>query len=360
MNYIKEMNAFYHHVTFNPISGGAVSLWSTLMHFNNKNGWQKTFSVPAGQLELLSGVKGTTFKRARRELTECGFIEVTAGKGNKSATYRMISLADKMVGSTGYVANETKASYEDSPTTDNQSQHESTEENTDTGEETEAHTGNKTEEITAKKAHDLARKMVHNQDHKLAHKSDRNMAHSPAPLFKQYINKTQTKEKPKKQLLPSSCDSDAIRFYQENFGMVSPYVADDLTNWIQDTGEALVLHAMKQALDQGKANWSYVKGILKAWLRNGVKTVEQAEAEATAFRQKNNRGNWNNSQQEEVIPDWFQERQQKQAAKRAAEKRADAQTGMTKEVDMEVFNELLAEFTGRDGVETSQINSVQN
>ncbi|WP_174615160.1 DnaD domain-containing protein [Virgibacillus ihumii] len=356
MNYIKEMNAFYHHVTFDPISGGAVALWSTLMHLNNKSGWQETFSVPASLLELLSGVKGTTFKRARRELTECGFIEVTAGKGSKSATYRMISLADKMVGHTGYVATETKSSYEDSPTTDNQSQHESTEENTDTGKETEAHTGNKSEGAAAKEAHNLARGMVHNQNHNSACKSDRNMAHSPAPLFKQYINKTQTKEKPKKQLLPSNCDSDAIHFYQENFGMVSPYVTEDLTNWIQNAGEALVLHAMKQALDQGKANWSYVKGILKAWLRKGVKTVEQAEAEATAFRQKNNRGNWNNSQQEEVIPDWFKERQQKQAAKRAEQQRADAH----KEVDMEAFNELLAEFTGRDGEETSYINSVQN
>ncbi|MEW9675247.1 hypothetical protein ABRT01_03515 [Lentibacillus sp. L22] len=59
MNYIKELNAFYHHIVFEPLSGAAVSLWHTLMHFNNRYGWRAQFSVPATMLELASGVKGS-------------------------------------------------------------------------------------------------------------------------------------------------------------------------------------------------------------------------------------------------------------------------------------------------------------
>ncbi|WP_246202687.1 hypothetical protein [Virgibacillus doumboii] len=91
MNYLKELNAFYQQIIFNPLSGSAVALWNTLMHFNNLCGWQETFSVAASVIELQSGIKGTSFKRARDELQEKGYIHVTSRSGNQAAVYRMIS-----------------------------------------------------------------------------------------------------------------------------------------------------------------------------------------------------------------------------------------------------------------------------
>lgn len=91
MNYIKELNAFYQQITFEPLSGAAVALWNTLMHFNNRCGWRKQFSVAAGILELTAGIRGGTFQRARAELQEKGFITVTKRSGNRAALYQMIS-----------------------------------------------------------------------------------------------------------------------------------------------------------------------------------------------------------------------------------------------------------------------------
>ncbi|RDW21408.1 hypothetical protein CWR48_03115 [Oceanobacillus arenosus] len=42
--------------------------------------------------------------------------------------------------------------------------------------------------------------------------------------------------------------ADAISFYQENIGLVSPYVAESLLQWVDDIGESLVIEAMKRAL----------------------------------------------------------------------------------------------------------------
>ncbi|MTW88223.1 hypothetical protein F3157_21760 [Virgibacillus dakarensis] len=58
------------------------------MHFNNRCGWKEQFPVPATMLELTSGVKGSSFKRARDELQQKGFIQVTSRGGNQAAVYQ--------------------------------------------------------------------------------------------------------------------------------------------------------------------------------------------------------------------------------------------------------------------------------
>ncbi|WP_407656587.1 DnaD domain-containing protein [Lentibacillus cibarius] len=61
-------------------------------------------------------------------------------------------------------------------------------------------------------------------------------------------------------------------------------------NWVNDVGEELVLDAMQRALERGKSNWSYVKGILQAWAKKGITTVEDAKAEEAAFRRSRQQG----------------------------------------------------------------------
>ncbi|WP_343816506.1 DnaD domain protein, partial [Virgibacillus siamensis] len=275
MNYIKEMNAFYDQIIFNPLSGSAVAVWHTLMHFSNKSGWRETFSVPATFIETKSGVKSSSFKRARNELQDKGYIDVIPGNGNQAATYRMISQVrvDMYSGqglSAGQVADEAIVRPEQGVVAVD----------VETGlEQPVLSSGNRLVgdftkggdgEVSVQNETSVGG-MTHNTGHSLArssvHSTDHNLDHSTVPLFKQYINQTKTKQKS-----IVTTPSDAFRFYQENFGVISSYVADDIVNWIADMGDPLVHHAMKRALEQNKATWGYVKGILKAWTKKGIQT----------------------------------------------------------------------------------------
>ncbi|WP_174614719.1 DnaD domain-containing protein [Virgibacillus ihumii] len=343
MNYIKEMNAFYDQVIFNPLSGSAVALWHTLMHFSNKSGWRETFSVPATLIETKSGVKGSSFKRARTELQDKGYINVIPGNGNQSATYRMISQVRlEMYGGEGLPVAQQVVNEE----VDQLEQGVAAAFDMESGlEQPVLSSGNRlvgdlekesavvVPALNQKADQDMADSLVHSSVHSTDYNMDHNPDHSTAPLFKQYINQTETKQKP-----IVTTTSDAIRFYQENFGAISSYLADDIINWIADMGDPLVLHAMKRALEQNKANFGYVKGILKAWVKKGIRTVEQAEADEMAFRKQ--RAYRGDSAGGEVIPDWFREREEK---KPRVEKAADAVLDHAKQ---EEFERLLAEFGG--------------
>src|SRR5699024_2616493 len=106
MNYIQEINAFYARVETNPLSGSAVCLWHTLMHVNNRAHWGEEFSVAASVLCSKSGLASSTFKRARTELKEKGYIKVTS-RGTKAPIYRVVSLCEGAVEQdTGYVNQE--------------------------------------------------------------------------------------------------------------------------------------------------------------------------------------------------------------------------------------------------------------
>ncbi|WP_449354881.1 DnaD domain protein [Virgibacillus natechei] len=72
---------------------------------------------------------------------------------------------------------------------------------------------------------------------------------NPAPFSK---HKQKNKQK-------KTNTTDAARFYQENFGVITSYVADDLLNWVNDIGDALVLEALKRALERNKASWGICK-----------------------------------------------------------------------------------------------------
>lgn len=104
---------------------------------------------------------------------------------------------------------------------------------------------------------------------------------------------------------------DAIAFYQNNFGMATPYVAEDILYWINDVGDEMVIEAMTRSLERNKTNWGYVKSILRSWHNKGIKTIEQARAEQVEFEnQRQQRYQSNNKRSHEVIPDWFNDRKQ--------------------------------------------------
>src|SRR5699024_8280529 len=91
---IKEINSFYVKIETNPLSASATVLWYTLMHINNRTRWSKEFSVAAAVLCLKSGLPNSTFKRARTELRDKGYITFTS-RGRQAPLYQIISLIEK-------------------------------------------------------------------------------------------------------------------------------------------------------------------------------------------------------------------------------------------------------------------------
>ncbi|MDW4411586.1 DnaD domain protein [Staphylococcus saprophyticus] len=80
----------------------------------------------------------------------------------------------------------------------------------------------------------------------------------------------------------SSTQPSPFDFYQENgFGMLKPYVAEQINYWIDDfeeNGNEIVKEAMKEAVNNNVTNWNYVNTILKAWYNDGVKNLEDVKA----------------------------------------------------------------------------------
>src|SRR5690625_3139685 len=91
MNYIREINEFYVRLETNPLTPSAISLWFAMMHVNNRAHWVNSFSVAASTLRLKSGLPLSTFKRARLELRDKGFILYTP-RGTNAPLYEMVSL----------------------------------------------------------------------------------------------------------------------------------------------------------------------------------------------------------------------------------------------------------------------------
>lgn len=76
--------------------------------------------------------------------------------------------------------------------------------------------------------------------------------------------------------------SSSFDFYQQNgFGMLQPFIADQIGAWLDDfkeNGDEIVIEAMKVSLMNNKTNWNYANGILKAWYQKGIKSVEDIQA----------------------------------------------------------------------------------
>ncbi|WP_243526197.1 DnaD domain-containing protein [Bacillus pseudomycoides] len=75
-------------------------------------------------------------------------------------------------------------------------------------------------------------------------------------------------------------------FYEQNFGSLSPYVADELSEWMADLSEELVLKALQISYENNKRTLAYVKGILRDWHGKGYTKVSEVEEAAVKFRKK--------------------------------------------------------------------------
>lgn len=68
------------------------------------------------------------------------------------------------------------------------------------------------------------------------------------------------------------------KFYQQNFGVLSPLIGEKLGEWVKDLGEELVKEALTKTLVNGSRSFSYAETILREWYNKNIKTLEQVQA----------------------------------------------------------------------------------
>ncbi|PEC65322.1 DnaD domain protein [Bacillus toyonensis] len=86
--------------------------------------------------------------------------------------------------------------------------------------------------------------------------------------------------------LTKSSSKNPFSFYESNIGVLNPFMADGIDQWIKDTNEELVIAAMERALKQQK-KWNYAEGILKQWANNNVKTIQDVESSEAKYKNRN-------------------------------------------------------------------------
>lgn len=91
----------------------------------------------------------------------------------------------------------------------------------------------------------------------------------------------------------SSSSKNPFSFYESNIGVLNPFMADGIDQWIKDTSEELVIAAMERALKQQK-KWNYAEGILKQWANKNIKTLGDVEALEAEYQR--NKGAKNNAE----------------------------------------------------------------
>ncbi|MBE7140829.1 DnaD domain-containing protein [Bacillus cereus] len=99
------------------------------------------------------------------------------------------------------------------------------------------------------------------------------------PTFKRKTNTEITTKNTTENVSSSSIFS----FYENNFGILNSFIAENISQWVNDTNEELVQAAMERALKQQK-KWNYAEGILKQWVNNNVKTLKDVDALETEYQ----------------------------------------------------------------------------
>lgn len=82
--------------------------------------------------------------------------------------------------------------------------------------------------------------------------------------------KNRKEKKSKEKEVNSNSCSQLLKLYEElGFGLLNPYIANEISSLQEQYTSTWVEDALKHAMDQGKRKMSYVKGILKNWKSEG-------------------------------------------------------------------------------------------
>ncbi|QSE76334.1 DnaD domain protein [Lactococcus taiwanensis] len=92
--------------------------------------------------------------------------------------------------------------------------------------------------------------------------------------------------------------------YQENFGMASSIIMENIKYDLEDFGYDLVKEAMRRAA-LSQRNYRSAQNILKDWQRKGVKTLQDVKADDVNFRNRKQKNNsYHSSKIVQGAPEW--------------------------------------------------------
>ena len=70
--------------------------------------------------------------------------------------------------------------------------------------------------------------------------------------------------------------NDLFGYYEKNIGKVTPYIADQLREYISRGAEPALIHRLiDYSVGENTAKWSYLNGCITGCLRDGVRTAEE-------------------------------------------------------------------------------------
>lgn len=92
-----------------------------------------------------------------------------------------------------------------------------------------------------------------------------------------------------------------INFYNNNFGLITPYVAENIFTYLEDgLQEDLIIKAMEESIANNVRRWNYVKTILNDCINNNIKTAKEYEAKQREYKNKKTNNETNVTKREKV------------------------------------------------------------
>lgn len=78
---------------------------------------------------------------------------------------------------------------------------------------------------------------------------------------------------------------EVYRFYQNNFGTISSFIAQKISDMIESIGPAMVIEAMKIAVTNGARRLNYVEAIIERWLTANIRSPADIEQDQKQWKQ---------------------------------------------------------------------------
>jgi len=98
------------------------------------------------------------------------------------------------------------------------------------------------------------------------------------------------------------------KFYNDNFGAITPHMADNIKHFIDDgVEEDLIIQKMKEAIEQNKRNWAWVQQALLNLQADSIKTLDDYKSLKKEFNKKKSNKSKDSpekSMYKEVTDDW--------------------------------------------------------
>ena len=91
----------------------------------------------------------------------------------------------------------------------------------------------------------------------------------------------------KKNIKKEENEKNCINFYIKNINpLISQYEFETLNDFSKELSDEIMIYAMKDAIEHNAKNMKYLKTIFSRYIAQGIKTVEQAEAQQKGYNKQ--------------------------------------------------------------------------